>query len=307
MIKLLITALLLSASTVFAGPWTAREVNLIVPFLPGGASDLIARKTSMILSNRFPDNIFVVKYMPGASNMVAINNVLSDRDINNTFIVSNDDMITGPMSQGKDSYNEFVVTNIIGQSPYMLATSNRNNVSDFYNIIKNRGSLMFGSNGIGAGPALWLSSLSGSVTKWENIPYKGAPAIITDVMSGNVNYAVMSSFNMDEYARDNRVIPLMISSATRLKQYPEVPTFQELGFRGHPDGIYYAVYAKKGASQAIVEEVNRAIRDAQKSGAYQDFEQKTLIVTALDLKKSNQYFQNAIKQKQLFYKNLRQE
>jgi len=166
---------------------------------------------------------------------------------------------------------------------------------------------MFGSNGIGAGPALWLSSLSGSVTKWENIPYKGAPAIITDVMGGNINYVVMSSFNMDEYAKDGRVVPLMISSDTRLKQYPDVPTFRELGFRGHSDGIYYALYAKKGANQSIIEEVGRAIRDAQKSGAYRDFADKTLIVTPLDLKQSNQYFQNVIKQKRIFYKNLNEQ
>jgi len=302
LIKLLIISLLLTTSTVFAASWPNKEVTIVVPFLPGGASDIVARKTALILGNRFPDTSFVVKYMPGASNMVAISYVLNEKNSDNIFVVGNDDLITGPLSQGHDSYNEFVVTNIIGYSPYMLAISTRQTPADFRNTIKNKGIVMFGSVGAGSGPATWLTSLQGPITEWKNIPYKGAPAAITDVIGGTLNYIVLSSFNMYDYVQDGRVTPIMISSDSRINKYPTVPTFRELGFRGHRDGIYFAVYAKKNTNPQVLREVNQAIYDAQKNGAYQEFEDKSMVITPYTLEQSNQFFQESIKQKQAFYK-----
>ena len=301
LIKFLMLGLLLVASATFSASLTSKEVTIVVPFLPGGASDIVARKTAVILTERFPGTSFIVKNMPGASNMVAISYVLNEKDADNIFIISNDDLITGPMSQNSTSYNEFIVTNIIGQSPYMLAMSTRRDANAFRAITKNKGTVMFGSVGAGSGPATWLSSLRGPVNEWINVPYKGAPAIITDVMGGNLNYVILSSFNMYDYIQDGVVVPIMISGNTRLGKYASVPTFKEMGFKGHSDNIYFAVYAKKDISPAVAEEINRAISDAQKNGKYQDFEDKSLVITPFDLKQSNQFFQSAIKQKQQSY------
>ena len=299
LIKILMAGVLLSASMAFSATVFKRDVTIVVPFLPGGASDMVARKTAAVLTDRFPGTAFVIRNIPGASNLVAVSYVLNEKDLDHVFIISNDDLITGPMSQGRTSYNEFVVTNIIGHSPYMLAVSTRQDANNFQTIVKNKGNLMFGSVGAGSGPATWLSSLD--VIEWNNVPYKGAPAIITDVMGGSLNYVILSSFNMYDYIRDGIVAPVMISNTTRLSKYPMVPTFKELGFRGHEDKIYFAMYARKTADRKVIEEINRAIVDAQKNDVYRDFEDKSLVITPWDLKQSNQFFQRTIKQKQQFY------
>jgi len=301
-LKTILILFLFTLTNLSEARWPDKPVTVVVPYSPCGASDIIARKTAIILEKQFPGSTFVIKNMPGASNTIAINYVLNEKDSDNIFIVSNDDVITGPMSLGQESYNEFRVTNIIGHAPFMLAVSSRYSLDDFRDAMKNKKDLLVGTTGVNGGQALWVKSLTGPIGNWTMVPYKGAPEIITGIMGKSLDYVVLSSFNMYDYIQDGRVVPVTISSSARLKQFPNVPTFKELGFNGHEDGIYFAVYAKKTMDPEVLSIVNQAIQDAQKSGQFKDLEEKTLVITPLDVLQSNRYYQNVIKQKKLFNK-----
>lgn len=292
--------LILVISMLFSLPALAGEKNitLVVPYPPGGMSDIVARKTAVILENYLRTPV-IVKNIAGGNNIIAINHVLGEKDADSIFILGNDDLITGPLSQRKDLYKEFVVTNIIGQSPYMLSTSGRKSSADVQATLK-KGSLMFGSAGVGSGPAVWLTSLRGPITEYINIPYKGAANLIPDVIGGNLDYLILSSFNMYEYVQSGTFKPVMISSRTRLSKFPEVPTFQELGFRGNEDGIYFAIYARKTASTKVLQTINQAIKEAQQKGDFLDFENKSLVIHPWNLEQSNKFYQSMIKQKQQY-------
>lgn len=293
----LFISLFITTSAV-ASTFSSKNVNIIIPLAPGGSSDIIGRKVAMILNEKYPDINFVFKYMPGGNTAIAVNHVLSEKDNDNTFIFSNDDVITGQMSVGSDKYNEFVVTNIIGTSPYMLAMTTRQGVDR--NL---KGSIQFGTVGANSGPSLWLQSLNLTAPAiFEPVPYKGTPPILVDIRGGTINWAILSSFALNDSITDGVVTPVFVSSDKRIAKHPNVPTFREAGFKGHSDGIYFALYAKKDTNPELLNNINRIIVEAQKNGRFKDLEDKSLTITPLDFKGSNRYYQEVIKQKEKFYK-----
>lgn len=294
----LFISLFITTSAV-ASTFSSKNVNIIIPLAPGGSSDIIGRKVAMILNEKYPDINFVFNYKPGGNTAIAVNYMLTETDnSNNTFIFSNDDVITGQMSVNSDKYNEFVVTNIIGTSPYMLAVSTRQNADR--NL---KGNIQFGTVGVNSGPSLWLQSLNltGPVM-FEPVPYKGTPPILVDIKGGNINWAILSSFALNDYINEGAVTPVFVSSDKRIAKHPNVPTFREAGLKGNTDGIYFALYAKKDANPELLNNINRIIVEAQKNGRFKDLEDKSLTITPLDFKASNRYYQEVIKQKEKFYK-----
>jgi tripartite-type tricarboxylate transporter receptor subunit TctC len=239
--KIIALVLTLITSSVLA--WPTRDITLIVPYPPGGVNDQLARFMQPDLESilRVP---VIVKNMPGAANLLAINHVLNQSNDNHTFIISMDDFLLGPLYQNQKTYKDFVSTNIIGTVPYMFYGGANTSLTKFKEQIKNRATVNVGNNGVNGSAHLWTTGLISSLTI-NPIFYKGAAPTIADVVAGHSEYGVTSITATNKWIQSGRLNPIMQSSNTRNHLYPNVPTAQELGFKGPTAETWFAVFARK--------------------------------------------------------------
>jgi tripartite-type tricarboxylate transporter receptor subunit TctC len=214
-----------------------------VPYPPGGVNDQIARFLQPDLESILRVRVTVLN-LPGAANSVAINHVMNKPNDNHTFIISMDDFILGPLYQNQLTYKEFVATNIIGAVPFVFYGGADANLAKFKSQIKNRATVNVGNNGANGSAHIWTTGLESPLTI-NPIFYKGASQTITDVIAGHAEYGVTSVTATNKFIESGRLKAIMLSSAKRSHLYPDVPTAQELGFRGPPAQTWFAAFARK--------------------------------------------------------------
>ena len=232
---------------------TNHPVTLVVPYGPGGTLDLIARYLQTDLENILHTTV-VVKNLPGAGNLVAVNQVLNNNDCC-TFIVSQDDFILGPMYQNRTTYQQFTATNIIGTMPFLMYGS----VNQLQQQIQKKKTVNVGNNGVHGSADHWMAGLKSPI-QLNPIYYKGAADLIRDVTGGQCEYGISSITASYDQVKEKTLVPVMISSRQRNQLYPQVPTYLELGFRGAPALTWFGVFARKTADIETVNQVTWAIK-----------------------------------------------
>ena len=261
-----------------------RPITLIVPYSPGGPTDLMARYLQTDLENILHTTV-VVKNSPGSGNLVAINQLLSSDDCC-TFIISQDDFIHSPLYQKNTSYQNFTATNIIGTVSYLMyGKSNR-----LRQEIQEKQTINVGNNGINGGADLWMSGITSQV-KLNHIYYKGASDVMRDVTGGQCEYGVSTITASYNQVKEKTLVPVMISSQQRNRLYPQVPTYLELGFRGAPGLAWFGIFAKKSTDPILVKQVSRAVKlIVDNNSKFQDLQTAGMDLVNLDAKNSDQFY-----------------
>lgn len=242
--KLLIfvAAVLLSAA---AFAWPSKPITLIVPYPPGGLIDKFGRA----IQKDFKDRVAVpveVQYMPGAAIAVATTHVMNRANDNHTFIIAEAGFVVGPALTGTKTYQEFVPVSLIGESPYVMFTANKDN--RIPQQIRNQDTINVGVANQGE---IWLNDLK-SPTPLNLIPYKGAAPMMLDVIPGHTEYGILAYTGMVTTSTDGQVTPVMVFRDRRLPALPNTPTATEMGFSGTYTTNWYAVWARKDTDQAAV-------------------------------------------------------
>jgi tripartite-type tricarboxylate transporter receptor subunit TctC len=251
--KLLIfvTAMIVSAA---AMAWPSKSITLIVPYPPGGLIDKFGRA----IQKDFQDRVAVpveVQYMPGAAIAVATTHVLNRDNDNHTFIIAEAGFVVGPALLGTKTYQEFVPVSLIGESPYVMFTANKDN--RISQQIRNQDTINVGVANQGE---IWLNDLK-SPTPLNLIPYKGLAPMVNDVVPGHTEYGVLAYTGIGPSFTNGQVRPVMVFGDRRLPGLPTVPTANEMGFGGTYTTNWYAVWARKDTDQAAVATMSRLIQD----------------------------------------------
>jgi tripartite-type tricarboxylate transporter receptor subunit TctC len=287
--KKIIATLILAVASVSAFAWPTKEITIINPYPAGGPADVLARTIAREASTILKTPI-VVKNMPGAANAVAIAYILGHDNDNHTFLLTIDDIISGPLFQHNiNPYENFQAVTIVGNSPWIFWSNKNSDRAKFEQNIKNKDII-----DVGTGPAmspsnLWIHTL-GDHAKFNTIPYKGATGYIPDVLAGHITYGASTPAALRELVKADRVNLIMISSDTRDPRFPNVPTYKELGFKSDPYRVWFGIFARKDTSAEAVNGFSTAAR--QVVGTTDSIKNGGLTIINSTPKDAQKFFEN---------------
>jgi len=247
------------ATSAMAQPYPNRPIRLIVPFAPGGATDIIARTVAQKLSDRVGQPV-VVENKPGAGTTVGNAEVAKARSDGYTllfaptpFVISQVVYPTLPYDPRKD----FAPVSLLATSPFILVTNasiTARNVGELVAQAKAKpGVLTFCSAGNGTVP-----HLAGELFKLRagvdivHVPYKGGGPAIVDLVGGQVNMMFATPIEVAQHVQSGKLRVLATTSLKRLPAFADVPTLAESGYPGFEVASFFGVLAPAGTPPDIV-------------------------------------------------------
>ena len=278
-IKLLIAATCaLAAATASAQGYPARPIRIVVPQLPGGGNDTVARLMSQKLSASFKQQV-VADNRPGAGGMIGADIVAKSAPDGYTLLLGNvATLAIIPNIQKKPPYDplrDFEPVSLIASAPLLVVVHPSLPVASIKQLIAlaraKPGSLNYASNGIGSSTHLaneMFNMMTG--VKMVHVPYKGLSAAVTDILAGQVQLMFSSAVAMLPHVKSGRLRAIAMTGANRSSAIPEVPTVAESGVPDFEAGSWYGILAPAGTARAIVDTLNREIVAATRSQEIQE-------------------------------------
>ncbi|MFM9980789.1 MAG: tripartite tricarboxylate transporter substrate binding protein [Burkholderiales bacterium] len=263
--RLLALALLLPCLA-FAQAYPARPVRIIVPYPPGGATDVMARTVAQKLNESWQHAV-VVENKAGASGSVGSEIVAKSAPDGYTLLVQGTQHAIN-LSLYKqlpyDTLRDFVPINYIASAPFLLVlhpSVPANTVAELIAYIKARpGGLNYGSSGVGGG-----AHLAGEIFKTAagvpltHIPYKGAAPAMADLLGGQVTMVFDPIPTSITQVRAGRLKALAITSAKRSALMPELPTVAESGLPGFDVSAWFGLYGPAAMPKDIAIKLNAEV------------------------------------------------
>lgn len=266
---LALAALMLSVCTPSHAAWpTDRPINYIVPFSPGGGTDIIARvvadKLSILLSTPV-----VVTNKPGAGGNIGTEYVA--RSAADGYTIGGASIATHAINTslykqiGFDPQKDFTPISLVGTTPNVLIVNPKtpyHSVNDLVMAIRKSADPMpFASAGAGTSQHLSgeLFAQTESV-KLLHIPYKGAGPALTAVMAGEVPFSFENLIVASPQIKSGAVRALAVTSSEREPSFPDLPTMQQSGVPGYDVVSWQAIFAPSGLDSAIRDRLSKAIQ-----------------------------------------------
>jgi tripartite-type tricarboxylate transporter receptor subunit TctC len=266
--KLIATLVLgLAATAAFAQAWPSHTVTMLVPFPPGGSTDMIARTVQPKLQERFRQS-FVVDNKAGAGGAIGAVAAKSAKPDGYTIFVSSlGPFVIGPhliKGSGYDPLKDFDYITVAVQAPNVLAVRGDSPYRAFADVVKfmkaNPGKMTFASAGIGTSDHLTAELFwQESALKGTHVPYKGGALAMTDLLGGQVDATFMNINTGLPQIKAGKLRALAITSTNRSPLLPEVPTMEELGYKGVTVYSWQAFAAPKGLPADIKAKLHDAI------------------------------------------------
>ena len=266
-----LAALVLSTCAVVcaAQDYPSRPVRVIVAFTAGGTTDVLARSIGAQLAERFRQP-FVIDNRPGAGGNIGTEMAVRAAPDGYTLIIDSVGPIAiNPTLYKKLDYNPIAdlvpivqiadVPNVLVVHPSLPATT----VAEFVAYAKiNPGKLSYASTGIGTSSHLSGFMLS-QQARFEavHIPYKGAEAL-NDLLSGRVQFMFATIPSVIAHVRADKLRAIAVTSPTRSRSMPDVPTVAESGYPGFAAGSWFGFFAPKGTAEIVIAQINKGVNDA---------------------------------------------
>lgn len=251
-----------------AQAYPSRPIRLIVPFAPGGSTDVIARAISDSLAKQLGQTV-VIDNKGGAGGAIGtMEMVRAAPDGYTLLMVTPSVTAANPAINPKIPYNPVSdLTTIINvaAAPTVLAVNPGFPARDYKSFIaeikRRPGRYSFATPGLGGILHLQMEvfkTLTG--TYITHIPYRGAGPALNDVVAGQVDIAYDSPPSLLPFIKDGRLIPIVVGGPQRMKELPNVPTFKEMGVEGLNRMSHYGLVGPKGLPKELVDKINAATR-----------------------------------------------
>lgn len=256
----------------FAAPVAAqasypdRPVKLIVPFGPGGFTDVVARILGQKLSVAMGQQ-FVIENKPGAGSTIGTDFVAKAPADGYTLVMVSTAHVLGPWVYKKvpyDALKDFTVVSKLVDSAYVLTVNPKvpaKNVKEFIALAKaNPDSIRYASSGNGGNQHL-MGGLFATMTdtKIQHVPYKGSSGATNDLLAGIVESTFAAVPNVLPHIQQGKLRALAVTTSKRIPQLPDVPTLAEAGVPGYEASVWLALLAPANTPSDIVSKLNKEI------------------------------------------------
>ena len=263
-----VAAATLAASGAWGQSWPDKPVRVVVAFTAGGTTDILARSVGQQLSERLKQQ-FIIDNKPGAGGNLGTEMVVRAPADGYTLIVDSVGPIAvNPTLYPKLSYNpltDLVPIVQIAEVPNVLVVHPSLPVKTFEEFVAyakaNPGKLNCSSTGIGTSSHLSCYIL-GKRAGFDavHVPYKGADAV-RDLLAGRVQFMFATIPSVKQHIEAGSLRALAVSSATRSRSLPDVPTIAERGYPGFEAGSWFGFFAPKGTPQEVIATLNKHVNE----------------------------------------------
>jgi tripartite-type tricarboxylate transporter receptor subunit TctC len=284
--------------------WPTKPVKVIVPYSPGGSSDALGRLVTQGLSDAFKQN-FVVENKGGAGGMLGSQQVSKMVPDGYTLLVSGvASHVIAPAESPKmyDPIKDFSHIAILGGPPIVLAVNADLPVTDVASFIayskKSSKGVSWGSPGKGThGYLIGESFELLSKTPMEHIAYKGAAPAMVDLLAGHISASFTTLSTAAPHIQSGKLKALAVTSSKRLVEFPNVPTFAELGYPKLVALTWFSLSGPPGMSPTLVNKINQEVRRVMQSSHAKEVLNKAAMETFdWDSARFNQFIADEIKQ-----------
>jgi len=262
----LLTAAIHPASA--QGVYPDKPIRLIVPFAPGGTTDIVARQFGQRMSISLGQPV-LIENRTGAGTMVGAEYVSKAAADGYTLLVGSPSVWMNPLLYKKATYklSDLVPVSTMARAPFVLSVSPEMKVSSLGDFIKygkgNPGKLSYGILGMG-GPSHLVGKLFEQTAGISalDVPYRGTAPVMTDLIGGRINFYFDSISTSLPMYRGDKIRIFAVTSEQRSPAAPDIPTFKELGYPRLVVDTIWGIFAPAKTPPAIIERLGRAISQA---------------------------------------------
>jgi tripartite-type tricarboxylate transporter receptor subunit TctC len=255
--------------------WPTQSIRFVVPFAPGGTSEIVARTVANELSKQLGQTVFVDNKGGGAG-IPAMQEVAKSKPDGHTIILGHvGSLAVNPYifpNQPYDVNKDFIPVTMLAKVPNLFVVHPDVPVKDFKEFVayakKNPGKLNYGSAGNASAGHLameYLKLVTGMFM--VHIPYRGTGPQLTDLLAGRTQASSAGLPAMLPHIKAGKLRAIAVGTAQRLSQLPDVPTVAEMGYKDFETSQWYGILAPAGTPRDIVKRLQEESLKALKSNA----------------------------------------
>lgn len=260
-----------------AADWPRRPIRFVVPFAPGGTSEIVARTVAQELSKQLGQNVYVENKGGGAGVPAMVEVAKSPADGYTWILGHVGTLAVQPYIVSNlpyDANKDFVPVTLLARVPNLFVIHPDLPAKNFKEFIeyarKNPGKLDYGSAGNASAGHLameYLKMVTGVFM--THIPYRGTGAQLTDLLAGRTHAASAGLPALLQHIKAGKLRPIAVGTAQRIAQLPDVPTVAEMGYPGFETSQWYGILMPAGTPREIVLRVQSEAAKALKTDAVQ--------------------------------------
>lgn len=253
-----------AAAPAAAQTFPSKAVRIVVPYAPGGGTDIITRQLAQRMQDGWSQSV-IVENRPGANGVIGTDAVLKSPADGHTLVVVVAAHVINPSLYTKmpfDAVADVAPVTLIASSPWVVVVNPEVPAKSIRELIAfakaNPGRLKFGSSE----PS---SRLAGEQFKREaavdllHVPYKGGAQIMTDMLGGHIELGFTSTLTVLQHYKSGKLRVLAVAGKVRHPSMPDVPTAVEAGLAGYETYAWYGMYAPKGTPRETVARIQSEI------------------------------------------------
>ena len=266
----------LASTSTFAADFPERTVKVVVPFPPGGGTDLVGRTIADKMGEFFKKTV-VVENRAGAGTVIGTDYVAKSPPDGYTIIMGTFAYAVNPSLQATLPYSNatsFAPVALVARSPNVVVVNPDRPYKTIAELVAyakaNPGKVNYGSFGNGTSAHL-AGALFASLSKTDltHVPYKGSSPALTDLMGGQIDVMFTTVPSASGYIRSGKLRALAVTSAQRSSAFPDLPTVAEAGVPGYEAEAWYGFYVPAGTPAPAIARLSAAIQYAANSPAFQ--------------------------------------
>jgi tripartite-type tricarboxylate transporter receptor subunit TctC len=274
--RLLGAGLMLLASTAQAVDYPTQPIALVVPFVAGGMTDVLARQLAKTMQKALGQPV-VVENRPGAGGIIGAEKVARSRPDGYTLLVTTTAHVVNPSITKQlpyDTERDFAPVALLASTPSVLVVNPAvpaRNLQELLAYARRTGSVSYGSAGSGGTTHLsgaLLASRTGAPLL--HVPYKGTAAAVNDLLGGQIQASFVDALTATKYIRAGKLNAIAVTTRTRNAMLPNVPTIAEQGVVGYETEIWIGFYAPAGTPPDLIARLNKLAVSSMNEPGFKD-------------------------------------
>lgn len=255
--------------------WPTKAIRFVVPFAPGGTSEIVARSVAAELSKQLGQSVYV-ENKPGGAGVVAMQDVAKSHPDGHTIILGHvGTLAVNPYMLANQPYDvnrDFIPVTMLAKVPNLFVIHPDVPAKNFKEFVayvkKNPGQLSYGSAGNASAGHLameYLKLVTGMFM--THIPYRGTGPQLTDLLAGRTQASSAGLPALSAHIKSGKLRAIAVGTHQRLAQMPDLPTVAEMGYKDFETSQWYGILAPAGTPPDIVKRIQEESLKAIKSSA----------------------------------------